>query len=225
MNNFKELHVDSVQFSYTASQQLLTGAYLKCRIGDVIGLLGRNGCGKSTFLKIIFGTLKAHNSYILLNGKKVEKTYLTQKIGYLSQDSFLPSNQKVSSLIKLLVQDQLFRNTLLNNMKIRELKDKKVYQLSGGELRYLEICLLIYQPMDFLLLDEPFTGIEPIYVEEIKQLIILFKEKKGFVISDHNYRSVLDITTQIILLQNGGCRQINNKRELEFFYLPDGTFD
>ncbi|SUJ30541.1 Energy-coupling factor transporter ATP-binding protein EcfA 1 [Sphingobacterium spiritivorum] len=131
MNNFKELHVDSVQFTYTASQQLLTGAYLKCRIGDVVGLLGRNGCGKSTFLKIIFGTLKAHNSYILLNGKKAEKAYLTQKIGYLSQDSFLPSNEKVSSLIKLLVEDQLFRNTLLNNMKIRELKDKKVYQLSG----------------------------------------------------------------------------------------------
>ncbi|RZF62593.1 ATP-binding cassette domain-containing protein [Sphingobacterium corticibacterium] len=225
MDDVKELYIDSVEFSYVNNRPILTGAYLKCRTGDIIGLLGRNGCGKSTLMRIIFGTLKAQHSYILLNGKKIEKPYLTSKIGYLPQHSFLPTHERVSYLIWLLVKSATLRQRLLDDNRIQTLKDKKVYQLSGGELRYLEICLLIYQPTDFLLLDEPFTGLEPVYVQYITDLIIHFKDEKGFVISDHNYRNVLDIATQTILLQNGGCRQIQDKKELEFFYVPDGTFD
>lgn len=124
-----------------------------------------------------------------------------------------------------MVKTTVLRERLLVDNRIQTLKDKKIYQLSGGELRYLEICLLIYQPTDFLLLDEPFTGLEPVYVQKITDLILHFKDRKGFVISDHNYRNVLDIATRTILLQNGGCRQIKDQKELESFYVPDGTFD
>lgn len=225
MDEVKELYVDSVQFSYFGSHPVLTGAYLKCRVGDVIALLGRNGCGKSTFLKIIFGSIKAQHSYILVNGKRINRAYRSGQVGYLSQDSFLPTNEKVSDLIRLLVDDRSMRNMVLNDVRIQTLQDKKVYQLSGGERRYLEVYLLICQPSDFLLLDEPFSGLEPIYKQHITALILKFKDKKGFVISDHNYRDVLDIATQVVLLQNGTCRQIHHKKELEFFYVPIGTFD
>ncbi len=224
MEDVKELYADSVQFSYTPAQQLLTGAYLKCRVGDVVGLLGRNGCGKSTLMKIIFGALKAQHSYIMINGKRTGRPFLTKKIGYLPQHSFVPTYEKVSNLIHLMVGEQQATDSLLNDIRIRDLKDKKVYQLSAGELRYLEICLLIAQPTDFLLLDEPFSGLEPLYTEYIAELIVSFKDKKGFVISDHQYNNVLDIATHLVLLQNGGCRTLKDKKELEFFYIPEGTF-
>ncbi|WP_343538554.1 ATP-binding cassette domain-containing protein [Sphingobacterium thalpophilum] len=223
--NTKELYVDSVQFSYDNSRQHITGAYLKCFTGDIVALFGRNGSGKSTLLKIIFGSLKAKNSYILLNGKKVGKTYLTRKVGYLPQDSFLPTQERVSKLVDLLIGDTHHKSLLWNDARIKALQDKKVHQLSGGERRYLEIWLLMCQPTDFVLLDEPFTGIEPIYITMIIDLIRRFSDKKGFIITDHNYHDLLPIASQVVLLQNGSCQRIENKRDLEFFYLPDGTFD
>lgn len=81
------------------------------------------------------------------------------------------------------------------------------------------------QPTDFVLLDEPFTGIEPIYITMIIDLIRRFSDKKGFIITDHNYHDLLHIASQVVLLQNGSCQRIENKRDLEFFYLPDETFD
>lgn len=124
-----------------------------------------------------------------------------------------------------MVGEQQSAAILLNDSRIRDLKDKKVYQLSAGELRYLEICLLIGQPTDFILLDEPFSGLEPLYAEAIAELIVRSKDEKGFIISDHQYNYVLDIATHLVLLQNGGCRQMKDKKELEFFYLPEGTFE
>ncbi len=226
MDMVKELYVDSIAFSYSSNREpLLTGVYLKCSPGDVIALLGRNGCGKSTLMKIIFGTLKAHHSFIRLNGEKVDKCYRTKKVGYLPQHSFLPPSEKVCKLITLLVENPTAKDELLNGDRIQEMKDRKVYQLSGGERRYLELQLLINQPTDFLLLDEPFSGLEPIYKTLMIELIALHQMHKGFIISDHNYRDVLDVASQIILLQNGGCRYIQDQRELEYFYVPEGTFE
>lgn len=221
----KELYVDSVQFSYKNSQHIITGAYLKCTTGDVIALFGRNGSGKSTLMQLIFGSLKANNSHILINGKKTKKAYLTKKIGYLPQHSFLPTHEKVLNLIELLIHNKHLRSRLINDSRIQTLLDKKIHQLSGGELKYLEVWLLMCQPTDFLLLDEPFTGIEPIYITFILELIDCFRDRKGFIVSDHNYGYLLDIASQVLLLQNGSCQKIEKKKDLEFFYLPYGTFD
>ncbi len=220
-----ELYADSIEFRYVGARPIITGAYLKCRTGDIIGLLGRNGAGKSTLLKILFGSLKAQHSHILINGKRSTKPYLSGRIGYLPQDSFLPSNEKVFKLIKLLVVNEAEQHALSNDVGITPLISKHVYQLSGGERRYLEICLLLHQPTNFLLLDEPFTGLEPLAVQRISDLIAKFAETKGFIISDHNYRDVLAITTEILLLQNGRCRRIAHVKELEFFYLPEHSDD
>lgn len=219
-----KLYVDSLEFGYKNKQAIIKGAYLACLTGDIIALFGRNGCGKSTLMQLIFGSLKANHSYLLLDGKKYEKAYITNKIGYLPQDSFLPTNLKVLKLIKRLVPSYA-RTELLIDVRIKTLIDRKIYQLSGGELRYLELCILITQPTYFLLLDEPFTGIEPNYIVIISDLILKFKSKKGFTITDHNYRYLLDIATKLLLLENGTCRQLKHSAELNFHYLPDKTFD
>jgi ABC-type multidrug transport system ATPase subunit len=225
MDQVKELYADSIEFGYAGKSRLLTGIYLTCQTGDIIGLLGRNGAGKSTLLKILFGSIKAQHSHMLINGRKSVKPYLSGKVGYLPQDSFLPSSEKVSKLITLMIEDRANRHTLACDAKIKPLIDKKVYQLSGGERRYLEICLLMYQPTDFLLLDEPFTGLEPIAVQRISNLISIFAKTKGFIITDHSYSDVLAIATQILLLQNGSCHRIKQPEELERVYLPERADD
>lgn len=101
----------------------------------------------------------------------------------------------------------------------------KIAELAGGELRYLEIMLLMEQDATFILLDEPFTGLSPILKEKIQALIIEKSRIKGILVSDHDYMNVLDISNQLLLLENGGCRKINKKEELEQFYVPIGTFD
>lgn len=225
MNQHNVLHADSIQFTYPNRPPLLTGAHLCCTIGQIIGLLGRNGSGKSTLLKIVYGEIKAHHSHIKINGRLVNKAYLTNQVRYLPQHAFLPSHERVNRMIKLLTPSTDFREAILTDIRIQSFQNERIFQLSGGELRYLELCLLLYQPGDFVLLDEPFTGLEPLYIQHISELISSFQDRKGFVITDHNYRQVLDLCTDILLLQHGTCKTILDKRSLEFHYLPEGTFD
>lgn len=221
----KELFVDSVQFSYTDNNQLLTGGYLGLKVGDIIGLLGRNGTGKSTLMKIIFGSLRAHNAYIRVNGHKVSQAFPTREVCYLPQDSFLPTSFRVKKAIEFMLSDKESRAKVESDELIMPILNNKIADLAGGELRYLEIMLLIEQKATFVLLDEPFSGISPILKEKIQEVLVEKSKIKGLLISDHDYMNVLDIATELLLLENGGCRKINRKEELEQFYVPLGTFD
>lgn len=221
----KELFVDSVQFSYSPDVQLLTGGYLVLKVGDIVGLLGRNGTGKSTLMKIIFGALRAQYAYIRVNGKKVMTAFSTKEVCYLPQDSFLPTAFTVRKSIDFMLSDKESQARVMNDAIIQPILDNKIAVISGGELRYLEILLLIEQPATFILLDEPFSGISPILKEHVQEAILKKSIEKGFLISDHDYLNVLDISNQLMLLDNGGCRKINKREELEQFYVPVGTFD
>ena len=221
----KLLYADSIEFSYTHSVDILTGVHIQCEIGEVVGLLGRNGCGKSTLMKIIFGVIKPKLAFIRINDIRYSKGYLSKNICYLPQQKFLPNYLGVTDVIKLVVDDKIKQNTLLNDDEIIvTIKNQKVAELSGGEIRYLELMLLLQKNSDFYLLDEPFSGVSP-YMKERIQQIILSHNDKGFIISDHHYQTVLETATRIVLLQNGGCRRIESKKDLEMFYVPGGTFD
>lgn len=221
----KELYADSIQFSYESSKPLLAGIYLHSRVGDRIALLGRNGCGKSTLLKILFGSIRPQHAYIRLNGQRTTKAFVSKDVCYLPQDSFLPTSLKMTQVIELMVKDKETRTRILEDDLLEHLQQVHIADFSGGELRYLEIMLLIHQPATFILLDEPFSGISPIVKERIAELILSLSPQKGFIISDHDYQNVLDVSNRIVLLQNGGCRILKDKKELELFYVPDGTFD
>ncbi|MGN0002916.1 MAG: ATP-binding cassette domain-containing protein [Sphingobacterium composti] len=221
-----QLYIDSVEFSYTDSVPVLTGVHIQCDIGEIVGLLGRNGCGKSTLLKIIFGIIKPKNAFIRINNKKYNKGYLSKNICYLPQHNFLPNYLHIDEIIKLMVKDSSKQNALLEQDEIiSKIRNQKVADLSGGEKRYVELMVLLQQDADFYLLDEPFSGVAPYMQVQIQQIILTHSKDKGFIISDHHYHSVLAITTRIVLLQNGGCRKIESKKDLEMFYVPEGTFD
>ena len=105
---------------------------------------------------------------------------------------------------------------------IKELLNKKSKQLSGGEKRIVEILLIIYSEAKFILIDEPFNGVAPIYREEIKALIKEESKNKGFIITDHDYRNIIDLSTRLVLLRDGGTKLIKHPEELEYWgYIPE----
>ena len=104
------------------------------------------------------------------------------------------------------------------------LLSRRSRQLSGGEKRLVEIFMIIYSDAKFILIDEPFNGVAPVYKDEIKKLIISESAHKGFIVSDHDYRNVLDVATKIVLLYDGGTKTIKNAAELRLFgYVPDSV--
>lgn len=216
------LEIDSVQ-KYFDQKLILSDVYLKCGTGDIIGLLGRNGSGKSTLLKIIFGILKADNKFIRIDGNvKFKTSDLLTEISYLPQENFIPNSFSVKKVIQLSIEKQ---NTddFYNDEMINSLKDKKIYHLSGGELRYLEIKLILSNPSKFVLLDEPYNGLSPIMMDKINQLIVQDSNKKGIIITDHNYENVIKVSDKLILMKDGKAFHLNNKKELiEKGYLKEG---
>jgi ABC-type lipopolysaccharide export system ATPase subunit len=213
-HTMKGLHVDSVIKSF-GNKQILTDIFLSCSKGEIIGILGRNGTGKSTLLKIIFGSLQADNRFVRLNGKLAHSLFANRNfISYLPQENFLPNHIQIKDCISILCNKSngdLLRDYYL----IKPMLNKKCKQLSGGEKRLVEIFLIIYSRAEYVLIDEPFKGIAPIYIEDIKNRIVEQSENKGFLITDHDYRNILEIATKTLLLFDGGIKEIKTKSELK----------
>ena len=213
MNN---LHVDSVIKSF-GTRQVLTDIYLSCTKGEIIGLLGRNGSGKSTLLKIIFGSLSADAKFIRIDNQLINGLYDTRKlVNYLPQHSCMPNHLKVSTIISLFC-DKRNAALVIANEHIKPFLNKRSKQLSGGEKRLVEIFMLIHSDARYILIDEPFNGIDPLLKEEIKSLIRTHSATKGFIVTDHDYRNILDIATKILLLHDGGTKAIAKKEDLKYY--------
>lgn len=215
------LEVDSIRKSF-GDKQVLTDIALKCQPGDIIGLLGRNGTGKSTLLKIVFGTLFTDYKFIRINDKVVNQPFKTKsKIAYLNQDNFLPKNITVKQVVDI-YSDDLDQKGFLDDEVLSKVVGTKIRNLSGGESRYLEVKLLLNLNSIFILLDEPFNGISPLHIELVKRMILDKSLKKGIILTDHDYRNVLDVATKYYLLFDGGLKPVKTKHDLiDWGYVPD----
>lgn len=209
-----KLHADSIQKNF-GTKQLLTDVYVSCEQGEIVGMLGRNGTGKSTMLKIIFGAIPSEGRFVRI-GNKVSRGVFDNRglIKYLPQDNFLPNNLKIRKIIHLFC-DREGAEVLMNLEWIKPYLNSRSTELSGGEKRLLEVFLIIYSKAKFVLIDEPFNGIAPVYKEEIKARIREQTKYKGFIITDHDYRNILDLSSRIVLLFDGGTKEMKNKEELE----------
>lgn len=207
------LEIDSIQKKFDL-KPILSDVYLKCETGDIVGLLGRNGSGKSTLLQLIFGLLKADFKFVRVDGVVKSKTSeLFNEICYLSQDNFLPKNFTVAQVIALsITKDKI--NDFYSDETITTLKNKSIGELSSGELRYLEIKLVLSNSSKFVLLDEPYNGLSPLLIEKINDLILKNAAQKGIIITDHNYESIIGISTRLTLLKESKLHHIKNKDEL-----------
>lgn len=207
------LEVDSVQKQYNG-KIILSDVYLKCETGTVLGILGRNGSGKSTLLKIIFGIESADFKFVRVGGKVLSKTSeLLKGISYLPQDSFIPNSFSVQKTIQLCIAKEKVQDFCADAM-IQSMLGKKIKHLSGGELRYLEIKLILNNDSKFVLLDEPYNGLSPIMIENINALITTMSATKGILITDHNYENVIQISTKLALMKDGKMHHLKDKNEL-----------
>ncbi len=213
-----EFFIDSAQHSF-GERKILNNVYLKCCVGEVVGVLGRNGCGKSTLLKIIFGTIKPHYKHLRIDDKIAQRGFLSGKIAYLSQSFFIPHYLKLATVIKLYTNK--YQHLLLELPIFNAHLNERIDNLSGGNRRLAEALLIIYSDAKYVLLDEPFSQLSPLLIEEIKTNINAMLSYKGFVITDHYYQHVLNYASRTILLHNGCNYNINNLEDLQLHgYLP-----
>jgi len=186
---------------------------MKVNQGEIIGLLGPNGAGKTTIFLMMLGIHSPDKGKIYLNGNDITKlpVYIRARRGI----SFLPQEPSIfkglSVLENILAVMDMYSdiksiniNEILSEMGLYEVKGRKAYLLSGGERRRLEIARSLILSPDFLLLDEPFAGIDPIQIKELQMIIKSFKEKGlGVIITDHNVREILKITDRSYIINKG----------------------
>ena len=195
--------------------------------GEVVGLLGPNGAGKTTTFYMITGMIKPLSGNIYLDDDNITKMPMYKRalngLGYLAQEPSVFTNLSVEENIKLVLEmtslskeEQEERlEELLDEFSIKKIRLSKAYTLSGGERRRTEIARSLVTNPDFILLDEPFAGIDPIAVEDIQKIIEKLKNKNiGVLITDHNVRETLTITDRSYLLYNGEILKSGTTKDL-----------
>ena len=207
------LEIDNVELNFS-EKRILNGIYLRAETGKVTSMLGSNGCGKSCLLQIIFGSLKPKYKLIRLNKEPVLKPlYLTGKVSLLPQHHFTPNQTKIATVFKLLKVDWF--SFVSEFPKFEIFKNKRFNRLSGGERRVIEIYLILKKASQIVLLDEPFNGVAPLYIETIKAIINQEKKHKIIILTDHRYDEVIDVSDTIYLIKNGCSKLINDLSELK----------
>ncbi|WP_419859990.1 LPS export ABC transporter ATP-binding protein [Candidatus Palauibacter sp.] len=189
---------------------------IEVRQGEVVGLLGPNGAGKTTTFYMIVGLLKADEGRVYLDSDELTSWPMYRRaragIGYLPQEASvfqkLTVEQNVMAILETIRMSRQERHDrleeLLDELSIKHLRANKAYSLSGGERRRLEITRALATRPKFLLLDEPFTGVDPIAIDDIQRIVRSLREKGlGVLITDHNVRETLSITDRAYLLFEG----------------------
>ena len=184
--------------------------------GEVVGLLGPNGAGKTTCFYMITGLVRVDQGQILLDGQDVTTLPMYQRarlgVGYLPQEPSifrgLTVEQNVMSIVELSERNRSKRQEivdgLLAELRVDHLKDSPAAALSGGERRRVEIARALATRPSFMLLDEPFAGIDPLAINDIRELILFLKQRGlGILITDHNVRETLQIVDRASIMFDG----------------------
>jgi len=210
------LLVDSISKSY-GRKLAVADVSLEVNQGEIVGLLGPNGAGKTTSFYCIVGLTRADRGRILIHGTDITRAAMHKRaragLGYLPQDSSvfrrLTAYQNIAAIVELRkdlnkAQRQAKVVQLLEEFGLTQLADSKGEQLSGGERRRLEIARALATEPKFMLFDEPFAGVDPISVQEIKKNIRHLADRDlGVLLTDHNVRETLDLTDRAYIVHDG----------------------
>lgn len=213
MDTFKAIHLEK-QYK---GRKVVKDVNLHIKKGEVVGLLGPNGAGKTTSFYMMVGLVGCDSGQILLDGKDVTQQPIHQRaregLGYLPQESSifrkLSVAQNISAILELRKglskQEQKTKlDSLLQEFHISHLRDSIGLTLSGGERRRVEIARALAMEPKFILLDEPFAGIDPLSVIDIKRIILHLRDRGiGVLITDHNVRETLDICQRAYIASEG----------------------
>ena len=198
------------------SRKVVKGISIEVRAGEVVGLLGPNGAGKTTIFDMIVGLCQPDEGTILLGDEVITDLAMYRRarkgIGYLPQESSvfrrLSVEDNVLAILEMLDYSRAERRdrveVLLKELDLSQIRTSMAYALSGGERRRLEITRALATSPSFMLLDEPFAGIDPIAVSDIQHIITRLKEKGiGILITDHNVQQTLSITDRAYIINEG----------------------
>jgi len=211
-----ELKIENLSKSF-GKKLAVDNVSLYIKKGEIIGLLGPNGAGKSTIFYMIVGFLKPNSGKIYLKDKEITKYPMHKRsrlgMGYLPQQASIFRNMTVEENILAILELKESLNSkqrkdqcemILKEFSLWELRKQKGYTLSGGERRRVEIARTLVNEPDFLLLDEPFAGVDPIAINELQSIISKIQAKGiGIIITDHNVRDTLKITERSYIINHG----------------------
>ena len=209
------------------SRKVVDNVNIEVSQGEIVGLLGPNGAGKTTCFYMMVGMIKSDSGSVLLNDKNISNKPMFERaklgIGYLAQEASVFRKLSVEDNIKAVLQignlSKIEQNTKLEEL-IEEFSLEKVRKnrgdlLSGGERRRTEIARALATEPKFLLLDEPFAGVDPIAVEEIQKIVFQLKNKNiGVLITDHNVQETLAITDKTYLMFEGSILKDGKPEDL-----------
>jgi len=194
---------------------------------EIVGLLGPNGAGKTTSFYMAVGLIKPDSGKVFINDRDVTNLPMYKKakegIGYLAQEPSifrkLTVRQNIEAVLEMHLKDKNLikekTDILIEELNLRKVQDQKGYTLSGGERRRCEIARALATDPDFILLDEPFAGVDPIAVKDIQNLIFHLRERGlGILITDHNVRETLKITNRAYIMYSGQILKSGSAKEL-----------
>ncbi|MFW6212898.1 MAG: ATP-binding cassette domain-containing protein [Spirochaetota bacterium] len=214
------LRVDSLAHRY-GSARVLSGVFLHCAPGEIVGVLGRNGCGKTTMLRAIFGSLAADQIHVTIDNRSVGGALRAASISYLSQEPYLPRTLTVRRALELSIPGFDTETAAQSFPLLAPLLDsgqtaRRVRDLSGGEQRAVELFVALSLPVRYTLLDEPFTEVEPAGRVPIAEVVTRTAREtgRGIVVTDHAYRDVLAIADRLYVMAQGELYEVASEAEL-----------
>jgi lipopolysaccharide export system ATP-binding protein len=222
----REIRTEDLVKIYS-KRRVVDGVSISVNKGEIVGLLGPNGAGKTTTFYMIVGMIRAKSGKIFLDDKEISKKPMYKRarmgIGYLSQEPSIFRKLSVGDNIMAILESQHMgakqrrerMRELLSDLHVAHLEKSLGYTLSGGERRRVEIARSLANRPDFILLDEPFAGIDPIAVEDIQSIVHDLRNKNfGILITDHNVRETLRITDRAYIICEGKILISGTSREL-----------
>jgi lipopolysaccharide export system ATP-binding protein len=208
-------------------REVVAGVSLHVKQGEIVGLLGPNGAGKTTTFYLFVGHIQANEGQILLNNQDITPLPMYMRarkgIGYLSQEASVFRNltveQNISTVMQYLgkskAEIKLKTESLIEEFNLQKVAKGMGYSLSGGERRRTEIARALASDPKFILLDEPFAGVDPIAVEDIQEIVSKLRYKNiGIFITDHNVHETLAITDRAYLMYEGRILKEGTTQEL-----------
>jgi lipopolysaccharide export system ATP-binding protein len=197
-------------------REVVRNVDVRVQSGEIIGLLGRNGAGKTTTFQMVVGLVKPDGGSIYLDDDDISRKTTPERarlgITYLPQENSVFLKASVENNLRLILEllpyeaeeKEILSRELLEELGLVSLSVQSAYSLSGGERRKLEICRSLVLKPKFLILDEPFTGIDPLTIIDLQKILLRLKERGiGIIISDHNVRDTLRITDRAYILNEG----------------------
>jgi lipopolysaccharide export system ATP-binding protein len=234
-----EFHLEAINLKKSYHQKtVVDNVSIKVKRGEIVGLLGANGAGKTTTFSLILGLIPKDGGEILLDGEDISGLPMYRRaqkgLSLLPQEPSafrkLSVEENLLSIMETLPGDHSRRNDtlvqIIQEMGLEKLAKAKAYTLSGGERRRLEIARALIASPEFILLDEPFTGIDPLAVLDLQEIILSLKEKGlGVLITDHSVRDTLKIADRAYIinrgkiLKGGTPEELVNSEEVKKIYL------